>query len=372
MPELTTTDPITATAAPPEVRAPATRGRPVSLSLPRVGVVLAGITLALLLPLASPPRYLVTVLTEVWIFAVFAMSLDLLMGYTGLASLGHAAYWGLGAYAAGIVAMRVSPSVFVAVPAGVLTAAVAALAIGALCIRTSGVYFLMLTLAFSQMVFAVAFKWTALTGGSNGLAGVPRFQVPGVDLSEGTTFYYVSLGVCVLALLLLWTVARSPLGHTFVGIRENEARMRAIGYDTQRYKLASFVIAGTLAGLGGTLYVSYATFASPADVAWTTSGQAMIMVIVGGTGTLVGPALGAALVLLLQNWVSSLPTIGDRWQLIMGLVFVGFVLFARGGIVGIFEDLVRASRGGRRRSDGRRAGPAAGRALAPATGERSK
>jgi branched-chain amino acid transport system permease protein len=300
-------------------------------------VVLVGAVLlaAAVFPLLNPPRYVVTVLTEVFVYAILAMSLDLLVGYTGLASLGHAACWGRGAYAAGIFSMRVSADALVAWPVGVLVAVLGALLIGAVCIRTTGVYFLMLTLAFTQMVFAAAFKWTGLTGGSNGLSGVPKPRLPIVDLADGTTFYYVAFGIFLVSLLVLQALVRSPLGRTFIGIRENESRMRALGYNTYAYKLIAFVIAGFFAGLGGVVNVAYNGFVTPGDVSWTTSGLAMIMVIIGGVGTLVGPVLGASLVLILQNWVSSLPNVGDRWQLVMGLVFVAFVLFARGGIAGL-------------------------------------
>lgn len=306
-----------------------------------MAVVIVGALALVLLPLFDPPRYLVTVLTEVFIFAIFAMSLDLLLGFTGLASLGHAAFWGLGAYAAGIAAIRFSPSAFLTIPVGILAASLGALLIGWLSVRTSGVYFLMLTLAFSQMVFAAASRWTWLTGGTNGLAGVPRPELPLVNLGDERTFYWAALAAALASLWLLWRIVRSPLGRTFVGIRENESRMRSLGYDTFRYKLASFVIAGAFAGFAGALYAGYARYVSPGDVYWTQSGLVMIMVIIGGVGTLVGPVLGAAFELLLRNWVSSLPDIGERWMLIMGLVFVGFVLFARRGIVGIFEDVVR-------------------------------
>jgi branched-chain amino acid transport system permease protein len=271
------------------------------------------------------------------VYAILAMSLDLLVGYTGLASLGHAAFWGLGAYAAGIFSMRVSADALLAWPVGICVAVTGAVLIGAVCIRTTGVYFLMLTLAFTQMVFAAAFKWTGLTGGSNGLSGVPKPRLPLVDLNDGTTFYYVAFAIFIVSLAVLQGVVRSPLGQTFIGIRENEARMRSLGYNTYGYKLVAFVIAGFFAGLGGVVNVAYNGLVTPGDVSWTTSGLAMVMVIIGGVGTLVGPVLGAGLVLLLQNWVSSLPNVGDRWQLVMGLVFVAFVLFARGGIAGLLE-----------------------------------
>jgi branched-chain amino acid transport system permease protein len=304
-------------------------------------IVAVWFVIALLLPLASPPRYLVTVLTQMFVYAIFAMSLDLLVGYTGLASLGHAAFWGLGAYGTGLVARSVAPSAPLALLAGAVAGGLGAALIGAICVRAAGVYFLMLTLAFAQMVYAAVFKWAWLTGGSNGLSGVPKLQLPGVGTLDGAGVYELSLLMFAAALGALWLLTRAPLGHTLVGIRENEGRMRALGYDTYRYKLVAFTVAGLFAGLAGALNVAYGGYVSPNDVFWTASGQVMVMVIIGGLGTLLGPALGAVLVLLLQNLVSSVPGIGDRWELIMGAVFVAFVLFGRGGIVGIARNLRR-------------------------------
>jgi branched-chain amino acid transport system permease protein len=244
--------------------------------------------------------------------------------------------------------------------AGAAVAALGAALIGAICVRTSGVYFLMLTLAFGQMVYAAAFKWTWLTGGSNGLSGVPKLQLPGLGSLDGAAVYELALVVCAATLLGLWRLTRAPLGRTFVGIRENEGRMRALGYNTYRYKLTAFTIGGVLAGLAGALSVAYSGYVSPNDAFWTASGQVMVMVIIGGLGTLVGPALGAGLVLLLQNLVSSVPGIGDRWELIMGAVFVAFVLFGRGGIVGIGRNMRRA----RAIATGRESRPAMGESVA--------
>jgi ABC-type branched-subunit amino acid transport system ATPase component/ABC-type branched-subunit amino acid transport system permease subunit len=291
-----------------------------------------------LLPILGAPRYLISVLTEVYLYAIFAMSLDLLVGFTGLASLGHAAFWGLGAYAAGIAAIRLTSNVLLTVPIGILVAGLGALLVGALSVRTSGVYFLMLTLAFAQIVYAIAFKWTWLTGGSNGLTGIPAPTMPLINLAEPGPVYIVALLALVASLGVLWRMVEAPLGRTFIGIRENEVRMRSLGYNTFRFKLAAFVIAGLLAGFAGALYaVGYSRAVSPADVHWTQSGLVMIMVIIGGVGTLIGPILGAAFELLLRNWVSSLPVVGERWMLFMGLVFGAFVLFARGGIVGLLK-----------------------------------
>lgn len=306
-----------------------------------------------LFPLLAP-AYLINVLSEVLIFGIFAMSLDLLIGYTGLVSFGHAAFFGAAAYAAGLAAANVSSHLLASLTAGVIAASVLALAIGPLAIRSIGTYFLMLTLAFSQVVFAVAFKWTPVTGGSNGLAGIPRPTVLGgpSEFATPASFYYLTAALFVLSYLLLRRVVHSPLGRSFVGIRENESRMRAVGYNTTRYKLAAFVLAGSVAGIAGTLFAHFNGFVSPNEVHWTTSGLVMVMVIIGGAGTLLGPVLGAALILVLQNIVSSYT---ERWQLIMGLVFILFVLFARRGMAGLISDAARSFRAPR--AGGRRASP---------------
>jgi branched-chain amino acid transport system permease protein len=268
------------------------------------------------------------------------MSLDLLLGYGGMVSFGHAAFFGVGAYAAGIAAVRLNPHMGLTLPLALLAAAVAALIIGYLTIRTSGIYFLMLTLAFAQVLYAVAFKWTPVTGGSNGLSGIPRpalgIIAGGGELNDPVRFYLFILLVFLVVYFALRRLVASPFGRTLVGIRENGARMSAIGYNVGRFKLAAFVIAGVLAGLSGALNTYLNVFVSPAQLNWTTSGQVMVMVIIGGAGTLTGPVLGAALVLLLQNLVSSQT---ERWPMIMGAVFIIFVLVARFGIIGIWDRL---------------------------------
>ena len=299
----------------------------------------------LLFPLVSPSVYVQNVLTEILIWGIFAMSLDLLIGFTGLTSFGHAAFFGVGAYAAGAVATRFGGSIWTTLPAGLLAAGLLALPMGALAIRSLGIYFLMLTLAFSQMVYAAAWKWTWLTGGSNGLAGIPRpdLGLGGLELSfvSSRSFYYLVLVFFLASYFLLRWIVASPLGHSFVGVRENESRMRAIGYNTWAVKLAAFVIAGLFAGLAGVLFSYYNGFVSPHDVYWTTSGLVMIMVIIGGAGTLAGPVLGAGLILVLQNIVSSQT---ERWPLIMGLTFILFVVLARRGIAGIYHDTLALAR----------------------------
>ncbi len=310
--------------------------RTVARRLPATrGAVFLVLFLLIVFPLL-PFSYAQAVVTDVLIFGLFAMSLDLLLGYTGLVSFGHAAFFGVGAYVAGIVGIRWGPSVFLTFPAAILAAALAALVIGYFSIRTAGVYFLMLTLAFSQMVYAIAFK-LPFTGGSNGLSGIPRPTLGfGLSISDADGFYYFVLIVFLVAYWLLARLVSAPFGKSLRGIKENESRMRAVGYNVQNYKLAAFVIAGALAGAAGALRAYFNFFVAPDTLYWTTSGTVLVMVIIGGAGTLIGPVLGAALVLVLENLISSYT---ERWPLLLGAVFVLFVLRAPYGIAGLPDHL---------------------------------
>lgn len=281
-------------------------------------------------------RYVVSIVRDTLIFAIFALSLNLLVGYAGMPSLGHAAFFGAGAYAAGITSQRLSTeSLVVTMGAAALVAALLALVIGFFSVRAAGIFFLMLTLAFAQMVFAIAFQWTDLTGGSNGFSGVRRPELAGLDLSSADALYALVVVVFVLVALLVWRVVRSPYGRALVGIRENERRMRALGYDTRTLKLSAFVLAGALAGVAGALSAYAFRFVSPNDVGIGTSVTAFLMVLIGGAGTLLGPVIGAAVVIYIERVLSSsIP----YWQTVLGVVFVLFVLLARQGIAGLARE----------------------------------
>ena len=267
----------------------------------------------------SAGNYPVKLLQEILIWGLFAMSLDLLIGYAGMVSFGHAAFFGIGGYVAALALVK-SPGLVSAI---VLPAAAA-------------VYFIMLTLAFSQMFYAYAFQVSWL-GAEDGLVGIPRPAVPVGSVSSLRGFHGYLLVVVTLSALVLWRVVRSPFGHVLRGIHENEARMEAVGYAVDRYKLLAFVIAGVFAGLAGSLYVQFNGSIGPDAFFWKTSGEALLMVIIGGTGTLGGPVLGAAAFILLQSLVS---TYTERWMLILGGTFILFVLFAPGGIVGALRGRV--------------------------------
>jgi branched-chain amino acid transport system permease protein len=318
------------------VAAPSAVARTVVPSTPTMRAVGALALLVLLvLPffLSDYPRALIA---EIFIFAIFAMSLDLILGFTGLMSLGHAAFFGLGAYAVAALAAKFGVDPWIGLAAGVVLAAAGAALIGFFCVRTSGTTFLMLTLAFSQLVFSVALKWRDVTGGSDGLALPDKPSFFGFDLSHSLVMYFMTLMFFVAVYLGLRRLINAPLGHVFVGIRENESRMAAIGYGTRAYKLLAFTIAGAVAGLAGGLYVIYNGFISSDAVYWTASGDILIMTMLGGAGTLIGPPIGAAVFLLMKNVVSSY---SEHWLAIVGVAFIGCVLFFPGGIWGTLQKL---------------------------------
>ncbi|HEV2012061.1 MAG TPA: branched-chain amino acid ABC transporter permease [Candidatus Limnocylindria bacterium] len=284
-------------------------------------------------------RFASGIIRQILIFAIFASSLDLLVGYAGLPSLGHAAFFGGGAYAAAIAAQRLgTDELAVSLGAAILGAALLALVVGFLAVRALGIFFLMLTLALAQMVFAIAFQATDLTGGSNGFSGVHRPVFLGIDFSASNDLYLLVCVTFLLVMLLLWRITTSSYGRALVGVRENERRMRALGYDTRTLKLSAFVVAGAIAGVAGALSAYEFRFVSPNDVALSTSVTGFVMVLIGGAGTLVGPVLGAAVVLLIERVLpSQLPA-----QTVLGVVFILFVVFARQGIAGALRRVVRA------------------------------
>lgn len=281
-------------------------------------------------------EFRLSLLIEILIFGLLAASLDLLVGYTGLPSLGHATYFGVGGYAAAIVAEHLTGNPLAALGVAVASAAVVALVTGWLAVRTRGVYFLMLTLAFAQLLFSLAITWEPVTGGFNGLSVLPGGLV-GLELDDLFLYFYV-LVVFVLAYGALRLLTLAPFGRALIGIRENEARMVSLGYSTFAYKLASFTVAGAFGGLAGALFVQFNRFISPTTVAFEISALVLIMVIMGGVGTLYGPVLGAGLVLLLREELSAR---FEHWQLLLGIVFIVFVYALRGGLGGLLERIGR-------------------------------
>ena len=309
----------------------ATTSRPSTVQRSAVEFLVLLALLALPFLLTDYPRALIS---EIFIFAIFAMSLDLLLGFTGLMSLGHAAFFGLGAYAVAVLGTQFGVNAWLGVAAGIVVAGCGAALIGFFCVRTGGIPFLMLTLAFSQLVFSVALKWRDVTGGSDGIAIAERPGFLGYDLSHSLVMYFMALSFFALTYWGLRRLLNAPLGHAFVGIRENEQRMMAIGYPTRAYKLLSFTIAGAIAGLAGGLYAIFNGFISADAVYWTASGDILIMTMLGGAGTLIGPALGAAIVLLMKNVVSSY---SEHWLAIIGITFICCVMFFPGGLWGSLQ-----------------------------------
>jgi branched-chain amino acid transport system permease protein len=281
------------------------------------------------------PSYPLTLLTQVVIVAILAMSLDVLLGYTGLASLGHAAYFGIAAYAVGILTTQYQASFLVCFVVGVLAAGGSAAVFGLLAIRATGTYFLMITLALGMVVWGLAFRWVSMTKGDNGISGVPRPEL-GLPWSlwSALPFFYFALLALVIAWTLLAVIVRSPFGLSLKGIRESETRMRALGYNVWLHKYLAFVLSGTFAGFAGVFWAYYNGFVSPVDVQLVTSVETLLMVALGGPGTLAGPALGAGVIVFLKNFVSVYT---KRWLLILGAVYIGVILFAPRGVLGAFR-----------------------------------
>ncbi len=278
--------------------------------------------------------------SRVLIYAMAAASLNLVLGYGGMVSFGHAAFFGAGAYIVGILAAEGVTSAWIAWPAAVAVATLAALLIGSLSLRTRGVYFIMITLAFAQMIYYV-FVSLKDYGGDDGLNLAGRSTIGlGLDLSGDLTWYYLVLALLALVLYLLYRLLASRFGRVIVAIRENETRAAAIGYPVYAYKLACFVLSGAIAGLAGALIANQTSYVSPGLLNWIQSGTLMIMVIVGGVGRFWGGPLGAAALLALEETLSGAEFLGDfalHYQLIVGAVLLAIVLFAPQGIAGVFS-----------------------------------
>jgi branched-chain amino acid transport system permease protein len=298
-----------------------------------VGMAIVAVLAAAVAPWL--PSYPLTLLTQALIVAILAMSLDVLLGFTGLPSLGHAAYFGVAAYAVAILTTERQAGFLVCLIAGLVAAAATAAVFGLIAIRATGTYFLMITLALGMVVWGLAFRWVSLTKGDNGISGVPRPEI-GLPWSlwGPLPFFYFSLACALVAMVLLGLVVASPFGMSLKGIRESESRMRILGYNVWLHKYLAFVIAGTFAGFSGVLWAYYNGFVSPVDVQLVTSVETLLMVALGGPGTLIGPAAGAAVIVFLKNFVSVYT---KRWLLILGAVYIGVILFAPRGLAGAFH-----------------------------------
>ena len=268
--------------------------------------------------------------TEIWIFAIFGLGLNLLMGYTGLLSFGQATFFGSAAYVSGYLLKYYGLNVFAALAVGVLVGAVSAAAVGYLCVQRSGLYFIMLTFALNQMFYFTAYQWTTVTGGEDGMPGIPRPRVLGLDVHAPLAYY---AAVAVLFLVALWIMRRiveSPLGKILQAIRDNEPRAEALGYDVRRMKLTAFVVAGAFSGLAGVLYAMLFGIVPLEAIGFVFSGNVVFATLIGGSGSLYGPVIGSFVFIWLSESVS---TMWARWPLLLGVAFVIVVLFFRGGVV---------------------------------------
>ena len=314
----------------------------------RTYIVLAGLLFLIGLPpvvSALKEPFYIGVFSRIFIYALAAVSLDLILGYGGMVSFGHAAYFGAGAYVVGIFAFHSEqaspliswPLVFtgtnnalISWPAAILVSAVLAFIIGAISLRTSGVYFIMITLAFAQMMYFF-FTSLELYGGDDGLSLYARNRFGSIDLGNDIIFYYICLGLLIGFLVFSWRLVHSRFGIVVRGCKENERRMAALGFPTYSYKLVCFVIAGAGAGLAGALMANHTEFVSPNIMHWTVSGEILVMVVLGGAGTLLGPVFGAAALLLLEEFLTRYT---EHWMLALGPILILVVLFAHRGLYG--------------------------------------
>ena len=268
--------------------------------------------------------------SEIWIFAIFGLGLNLLLGYTGLLSFGQSTFFGAAAYVAGYLLKLHGINVFTALGIGVVVGAVSAAMVGYLCVQRSGLYFIMLTFALNQMFYFIAYQWTTVTGGEDGMPGVPRPLVLGMDIRQPLPYYVF---VVVLFLISLWVMKRiveSPFGKILQAIRENDVRAEAVGYDVARFKLLAFVIGGAFSGLAGVLYAMLFGIVPLEAIGFVFSGNVVFATLIGGGGSLYGPIIGSFVFIWLSESVS---VVWQRWPLLLGVAFVIVVLFFRGGCV---------------------------------------
>jgi branched-chain amino acid transport system permease protein len=290
-------------------------------------VILAGgALLAIALPYLVPSFY-VSIVTQILFFGLFAMSIDLLGGYTGLMPLGHAGLMGVSGYSMGYLISRLKWSWPEAVVVALLLTLLVSLVFGLLAVRTSGIFFVMITMAEGMLVWGLAYRWSSVTGADNGLRGITR---PDFAMLYWQ-YYYLVLAVFAVCALLLVLIVRSPFGLTLKGIRESASRMRTLGYNVTLHKLIAFLLSGFFAGVAGVLLAWYSQFISPSSIYIVASTEGILMVVLGGIGTLLGPVLGSIVIVLIKSLLS---TYVARWPLVMGLIFIVVVLFARQGLLG--------------------------------------
>lgn len=300
-----------------------------------IGFTIAlGVFLFVVYPMIGD-EFTVIILTQCVIWGILASSLNLMLGYTGLASLGHAAYFGSGAYAAAIMSVHYQSTFLEALAVSLLVSVIVTAVFALVALRATGVYFLMITFALAMLVWGLAYRWDSMTGGENGIAGITRPDF----LTNTLTFHYFALLIGVGVFLFFISLVRSSFGKTLVGIRESESRMQTLGYNVWLHKYIIYLISGFFSGLAGFLWVFYNSYVAPTDVELLTSFNALLMVSLGGPGTLIGPVLGSAIFVFLDNTVNMYT---ERSLTVIGIVYITVVLFAPKGVVGLIRQLIEA------------------------------
>lgn len=280
-------------------------------------------------------RFSILLLTEVIIMALFATSFNLIFGYGGMVSFGHAAFYGTGAYTVALLLKRYEMPLLVGLFAAPLVSALIAFVIGWFCVRTIRLYFALLTLAFAQLLYIIVFQWYGFTGGSDGIHGIPRPEA----LLGLISFYYFALAIVLLSIVALWFIVNSPFGWSLRGIRENTGRVQFLGINDRFYKLVGFTIAGGFAGVAGALFTLFQRFATPDFLHWTTSADPVLMSILGGMFNFIGPSVGAVIFILLRQFISEYTL---YWQLVLGAVLLTLVLVIPEGVVGFIQEKLLA------------------------------
>ena len=306
----------------------------------RLATLILGLAVAAGMPLVAG-EFWITLLSQIMIFGLLALSADLLLGHAGLFSLCHAAFFAVAAYTTAILQVRYGASTALAAPAGILAGSALSL-VFAVAVRTRGVYFILITLAFGYITWGVAYRWASFTGGDNGVTNVPFPAIGGLRIAGATQYYYVVLVAVVACALAYRMLVTSPFGLTLRGIKSSESRMRSLGFDVGRHLYAAFVLSGIIASIAGVLYVYYNRFINPVAASFPVSVEAVLMAIVGGSGTILGPFLGSGIILVLRNWVSGF---FHYYTAVLGVVFIVTVLWAPQGIMGLVARWRAGNRG---------------------------
>jgi branched-chain amino acid transport system permease protein len=301
----------------------------------RIALAFLALAAALFVPFAVGPFWM-ALLTQILIFGLLALAVDLLLGHAGLFSVCHASFFAVSAYSVAILEVRYGQPTIVAAPAGILAGTLLAFIFGA-AVRTRGVYFILITIAMGYIIWGAAYRWASFTGGDNGITNVPAPAIGGVVLQSQAAYYYFVLAVVIVCAAGYSILSRSPFGLSLRGIKGSESRMRSLGYRTTAHLYAAFVVSGALASLAGALYVYYNRFVNPVAASFNISIEVALMAIVGGSGTIIGPFIGAGVILGMRNWVSSFL---ELHAAVMGLVFIITILWAPTGIMGVVGRLL--------------------------------